>query len=184
MTQIRCGRFLVRAAERTESGTMLSDADLYELASALRDLADDPLRGRVLRSLSRQTSGVGHDDPVPAIVELARLGRLVVERIEPIALDPGPALDPLTLARLAGEPLRGDDAEDYAVGIELIGEDDQPIAGVRYRIELPDGKICEGRTGPNGRAVLWGLSGPGQCKVQFPDLDAEAWEWVDSIPLA
>ena len=53
------------------------------------------------------------------------------------------------------------------IEIELLGEDDRPVVGERYRLELDDGST--------GCVRLEGID-PGRCKVTFPDLDPEAWE--------
>ena len=60
------------------------------------------------------------------------------------------------------------------IEIRLIGEDDQPIPGERYRIELPDGTTREGRLDDKGKARVDGID-PGTCAVTFPALDEEAW---------
>jgi hypothetical protein len=60
--------------------------------------------------------------------------------------------------------------------IELVGEDDAPIPGERYVVELPDGTKREGALDAHGRAVILDIEKPGSCKVSFPDLDKEAWE--------
>ena len=61
------------------------------------------------------------------------------------------------------------------ITIELIGEDDQPISGERYRVELPDGSVREGSLDQHGLARFFEIE-PGSCVVTFPDLDQEAWE--------
>lgn len=58
--------------------------------------------------------------------------------------------------------------------IELVGEDDMPVPGERYRVELPDGSVREGSLDRDGLARLANLD-PGQCVVTFPALDADAW---------
>jgi hypothetical protein len=60
------------------------------------------------------------------------------------------------------------------IQIQLIGEDDQPIPGAKYRAELPDGSIREGTLDEKGIAGFDGISA-GDCKVSFPELDQEAW---------
>ena len=60
------------------------------------------------------------------------------------------------------------------IEIVLVGEDDQPVAGERYRITLPDGYVIEGRLDAKGEARAEDLD-PGNCVVTFPDLDADAW---------
>ncbi len=62
------------------------------------------------------------------------------------------------------------------IEIELVGEDDEPIPGEKYRIVLPDGKTAaEGTLDNKGLARVEGFE-KGSCKVCFPDLDKEAWE--------
>lgn len=61
------------------------------------------------------------------------------------------------------------------IEIRLIGEGDVPIAGERYRVVLPDGRVIEGRLGPDGLARIDGVPG-GRCKVAFPRMDESAWE--------
>jgi hypothetical protein len=60
------------------------------------------------------------------------------------------------------------------IEIELVGEDDSPVGGERFRLVLPDGSTREGILDPMGRARIEGID-PGTCKVSFPNLDEEAW---------
>jgi hypothetical protein len=59
--------------------------------------------------------------------------------------------------------------------IEIAVEDDdgKPVSGVRYQVELPDGSTVDGVIPIGGMARLQGLP-KGNCKVSFPELDAEA----------
>jgi len=61
------------------------------------------------------------------------------------------------------------------IEIELVGEDDKPISGEKYRITLPDDRVAEGTLDARGFARVSGFE-EGTCKVTFPDLDKEAWE--------
>jgi hypothetical protein len=62
------------------------------------------------------------------------------------------------------------------IEIELVGEDDGPVPGEKYRITLPDGEtVAEGTLDNKGLARVEGFEA-GTCKVSFPDLDKEAWE--------
>jgi hypothetical protein len=54
---------------------------------------------------------------------------------------------------------------------------DQPVAGEPYKIELPDGKLIEGRLGEDGTARHARLE-PGNCKVTFPWRDPAWWDPV------
>ncbi|MGD9341404.1 MAG: hypothetical protein PVG76_10755 [Chromatiales bacterium] len=84
----------------------------------------------------------------------------------------------------AHKPGAGDDAATDGeseeekkswIEIELIDEEDQPVAGERYQIELPDGSVAKGTLDQDGFARVDGID-PGTCKVTFPELDKEAWE--------
>ena len=61
------------------------------------------------------------------------------------------------------------------IEIELVGEDDEPIPGVRYEIALPDDTVSSGTLDEKGSARVEGFE-PGSCKVTFPELDQDAWE--------
>ena len=61
------------------------------------------------------------------------------------------------------------------IEIKLVDEDDQPVQGERYRIELPDGTVRQGTLDSKGQAHIGGID-PGNCKITFPNLDKDAWE--------
>ena len=60
--------------------------------------------------------------------------------------------------------------------MELIDDADQPVAGEKVMVTLPDGKVYTGRTGPDGVLKVTGVEKGADCKITFPDLDQEAWE--------
>jgi type VI secretion system secreted protein VgrG len=69
-----------------------------------------------------------------------------------------------------------DDAKKAAVEIELLDEDDKPIAGEAYRLILADGTtVAQGTLDDKGCARIEGID-PGTCKVTFPNLDQGAWK--------
>jgi hypothetical protein len=68
-----------------------------------------------------------------------------------------------------------DERKTSWIEIELVGEDDQPVPGEKYRITLPDGTVDEGTLNHKGQALVAGFVA-GQCKITFPDLDQDAWE--------
>ena len=59
--------------------------------------------------------------------------------------------------------------------IELVGEDDEPIPGERYRLTFSDDSVKKGTLDQNGFVRVDRIP-PGDCKLTFPDLDKEAWE--------
>mgnify|MGYP000134853111 CR=1 FL=1 len=60
------------------------------------------------------------------------------------------------------------------IEIELLDEEDKPVPGEKYEIELPDGSMAKGSLDGNGFARVEGVK-PGECKVSFPELDESAW---------
>jgi hypothetical protein len=65
------------------------------------------------------------------------------------------------------------------IEIVLVGDDGVGIADIRYSVKTPDGDERQGRLDARGRALIGSLH-EGQCKVSFPDLDEESWEFVTS----
>lgn len=63
------------------------------------------------------------------------------------------------------------------IEIEMVDEADEPVAGMVYRITLPDDTVADGTLDENGFARVEGIV-PGTCRVSFPDLDQEAWEKI------
>lgn len=76
-----------------------------------------------------------------------------------------------------GSPSLASSVKREWVEIALVGEDDEPLGGVRYELELPDGTVRKGTLGDDGVVRAGGLDA-GECKIRFPELDQEAWEFV------
>lgn len=84
---------------------------------------------------------------------------------------PMPAMPVVATASIAApEP----EKETVWIEIELVGEDDSPVAGEKFHLVLPDGSTREGILDQAGRVRIEGID-PGTCKVSFPNLDGEAW---------
>jgi hypothetical protein len=60
------------------------------------------------------------------------------------------------------------------IEIELLDEDDNPVSGKKYEVNLPDGTVAKSTLDGNGFARVEGIN-PGECKVCFPELDKDAW---------
>lgn len=62
------------------------------------------------------------------------------------------------------------------IAIRLVDESDppKPVPFKRYRIELPDASVREGKLDANGEARFLDID-PGTCTVSFPDQDASEW---------
>lgn len=74
----------------------------------------------------------------------------------------------------ASEGKPGEDKPKAWIAIKMLDEAGKPVAGLAYRIILPDGASAEGTLDEKGAARVEGFE-PGSCKVSFPTLDREAW---------
>jgi uncharacterized Zn-binding protein involved in type VI secretion len=72
-------------------------------------------------------------------------------------------------------PRKVDPTKKAWVEIEVVDETGAPVAYQPYRIEAPDGEVCEGWTDANGVARIEGVV-PGTCKVTLTNLDEKAWD--------
>ena len=77
------------------------------------------------------------------------------------------------------EEKKAEEKKQSWIEIELVGEDDKPIPGEKYRVTLPDSTVDEGTLDQNGWARVEGFE-KGLCTITFPDLDQAAWEHIDS----
>jgi type VI secretion system secreted protein VgrG len=67
------------------------------------------------------------------------------------------------------------------IEIELVDEADQPVPGEKYEIAMPDQTVKKGTLDEKGWARVDGIKDPGQCKITFPNLDREAWDFLKSL---
>ncbi|MDW3207845.1 MAG: hypothetical protein R8L07_20105 [Alphaproteobacteria bacterium] len=65
--------------------------------------------------------------------------------------------------------------KDHFIIVELVGENGEPIPNELCRITLPDGEIVERETNSQGKVEEYGIE-EGDCTIEFPDLDKDAWE--------
>jgi hypothetical protein len=59
------------------------------------------------------------------------------------------------------------------IEIELIDENENPVPGALYKIELPDGRLVKGRLDSFGLTRYSNID-PGNCLVSFPEI----YEWT------
>ncbi|MHC4248399.1 MAG: hypothetical protein ACYS9X_04660 [Planctomycetota bacterium] len=100
------------------------------------------------------------------------------EEEAPLADESG--TDEAATQQASEEEQQGEEEEKKTswIEIEMVGEDDEPIPGEKYRIILPDGEtFADGTLDEKGFARVEGFE-KGTCKVSFPDLDKEAWEKI------
>jgi hypothetical protein len=86
----------------------------------------------------------------------------------------GNPVQPCPLARKA--------TQTYWIEIELVGEDDSPVPWEEYRLVAADGSSFKGYLDDEGFARIDGLTQSGTCKISFPALDKEAWQFVTTLP--
>jgi len=60
------------------------------------------------------------------------------------------------------------------IEIELVDDDNKPVAGEKYEITLPDKTVAKGTLDAKGVARVDGID-PGSCQISFPELDKSAW---------
>jgi len=88
------------------------------------------------------------------------------------------AVESLTDEQEEREPVEPVETELTWLEIELVDEADQPVAGEKYEVILPDGKIRRGTLDANGFARIERLPAEGEAQVCFPELDSAAWERI------
>jgi len=66
------------------------------------------------------------------------------------------------------------------IEIQLLGEDDSPIAGAAYELRLPGGKLLAGNLDDQGMVRVESLPA-GVCEISFPGLDQEAWAPIAGV---
>ena len=60
------------------------------------------------------------------------------------------------------------------IGIRMVDSDGQPVPGLVYRIELPDGTVEKGKLDSKGSARVTEID-PGMCDITFPELAGQEW---------
>lgn len=71
---------------------------------------------------------------------------------------------------------QGCGTNDSWVDIELLDDDDKPVANARFEVYRPDGELLgKGRLDAQGCGGFEKIA-EGLYEVCFPDLDKEAWE--------
>ncbi len=68
-----------------------------------------------------------------------------------------------------------DSPEDTWIEVLVVDEQDEPVAGIEYEIELSDGRVRRGRTSELGILRYDGMP-PGSCKVKLLSVEAKGWD--------
>lgn len=62
--------------------------------------------------------------------------------------------------------------------IEMIGEDGKPFPNETFILELPDKSLRQGKLDKEGRYFCYDFEKEGNCKINFPEIDKDAWEEI------
>ncbi|MFK7753445.1 MAG: peptidoglycan-binding domain-containing protein [Sedimentitalea sp.] len=76
-----------------------------------------------------------------------------------------------------------DQAMKSIIDVEIVGEDDEGLAGIALQLEKGDGKQIKGKTSAKGLFRFDRLD-PGAFKLNFPELDKDAWELIETQPVS
>lgn len=104
-----------------------------------------------------------------------------VKPAAPAAADPADSAQAGGVAEIERTPVdpplhEAEEAEELTwIEVELVGEDDSPIAGERCRITHPDGRVAIRTTNSEGLIRMERIPA-GTYRICFLDLDEEAWE--------
>lgn len=128
---------------------------------------------------------VGRTDPISGqALELAALRAAVEQalnegalRLVPHVIDLRPVVE---LIDIEPAPLVEDEDDEeveptHTLELELVDPAGAPVANAPYSVELPGGEIVTGQLNAQGKALLQGIHGAGDCKITFTSYDQDAW---------
>jgi hypothetical protein len=179
------GAFEVRSGGAQISGMHRSIRGAMDHARSVSSILDDTGNRdalvRALTALGACSPAEAPTLPHDAVRELARealsSGTLVLvpyvppRRMIATVHEPPP---PPSLSELA--PNEPEAVATHTLELHLVDAAGEPVAGEAYRVELPDGRVVEGRLDARGVALLTGIVGTGTCRVNFPSWDRDAWK--------
>lgn len=132
-----------------------------------------------LRSLLLQSNfrGVSPRDSMLAVALRRQIdrGELVLVRQAEQRVDARPQADAEAAVYEPAAPEGIIENNDW-IEILVEDEDEQPVSGIAYELELPDGSLRRGRTNQFGIA-RWERIPSGSCKLSLVELDTESWSY-------
>lgn len=159
------GRLLSAAELRAVFATHGSSPQIRSLLGELEGARPEQLRHRSARGPERPSTWVLEAlrcyEIRPVVPQVS--GEILLSKLPDI-----PAFTPSEMF----------DETRHWIEIQLVGEDDEAIAGVPCEITLPSGKLVRRTTDRFGLVRVEGITSAGECGVSFPSLDQDAWEPV------
>lgn len=70
-------------------------------------------------------------------------------------------------------PLTPPEPSEHWIEVVLLDSGEQPIGNERFELVLPDGKVQSGRTDDDGLLRVDPIFKAGNCRLYFPDLQAQ-----------
>jgi hypothetical protein len=121
------------------------------------------------------TSGTMEFGEVRAAVEQALNDGAL--RLAPHVVDLRPVVE---LIDIEPEPLVDDEGDEeveetHTLELELVDPDGAAVPNAAYSVELPGGEVVRGQLNAQGKAMLTGIHGTGDCKITFTGYDQDAW---------
>jgi len=165
--------------EASQGDDLREFRDRSSAVDFLRPFLHNPL---TMMSLRRFLCGIAFDADISRLSDyqiIEQVARQLTSGRFRISKLPITEIGPSTAEGLPEPPVQEirprKEEEKTWIEIELVDEENQPVAGKKYRITLADGKtIAQGMTDSSGLARIAGID-PGTCEVTFPDLDQDAW---------
>jgi type VI secretion system secreted protein VgrG len=164
----------------TIKGTMVViDASLVRIASGPGSPAGTGTPGNAVSPTAPKTADDA-DDADPGKMAKIKAQQQMAGKGKYGTVSPAPFKPPTPVqqaqaqaqAVAAGEP----PPPTHFIEINLVDEENKPIAGEAYKITLPNGQtVAEGTLDDKGYARVDGVD-PGQCKVTFPNRDKSVWK--------
>lgn len=175
--EVRHGGAQISGLHRSLRGAM---EHARSVSSILDDSTNRDALARALTHLGACSPAEAPTLPHETVRELARealsAGTLVLvpyvaprRAIATVLTEPPPSLTELA----------GDEPEikpTHTLELHLVDAAGQPVAGEAYRVELPGGRVVEGRLDSRGVALLTGIEDAGTCRVDFPRWDKDCWK--------
>ena len=83
--------------------------------------------------------------------------------------------EPVERPELSSDPAHMFDDEEHWIEIQIVGEDDEALAGIQCELVLPNGRRVRRTSDRFGLVRVEGMTHAGTCEFTLPGLDRDAW---------